>query len=1257
MLSVCFDYFNQNCIMKPSENVSAKNKKKELKQLLQLKTEEIKQYKREQEIGLALERVQEKALDMHKSSDISEATAVFFYELNRLGIEMERCGIVIFNDTPVMEVWSTPLTPKDNRINEVVTGKLDSRIHPMLQGVYGAWEKGKKFFSYTLKGDEVRKYYEKLKQVPEYQFPETEKYPDTQIDNCFYFNEGHLFVYTKSPLTDEVKKIFHRFTKLFSLAYTRYLDIKKAEEQAREAQIEAALERVRAKAMAMRSSKDISDATAIVFNELSKLGIEMDRCGIATYNDTPIMEVWSTPLSPEDKQVIDVVNGDLDYRFNSLLVEVREAWENKKDFFSRTYEGDEVKEYYTHLLEAPDYHFPLANDYPEKQVSNTYFFKQGFIFVWTQYELTDEVKELMKRFTKEFSRTYTRYLDLKKAEAQAREAQIEASLERVRAKAMAMRSSKDISGAVAVVFNELTRLGIELERCGIGIFNETPVMELWSTPLSQKNRQVVKVITGKINSNIHPMTQKSYRSWKDKKDFFSYELKGDEVKKYYELLEKEPGYNFPKVTNYSERQILNAFNFDEGGIFVYSRDKLPDETKQIIHRFSKAFSLTYKRYVDLINAEAQAREARIEASLERVRAKALAMHSSKDVSGATAIVFDELTRLGIDMERCGIVILDEIPVMEVWSTLLSPENKKVIDVINGKINSDIHVMLQEVYKAWIDKKEFFSYALVGDEVQKYYDKLEKESGYQFPKIDNYPDQQIANCFYFNEGYVFAYTLNNLLDNDKNVFQRFTNVFSLTYRRYQDLIIAEAQAREAIKQASLSRVRGEIASMRNAEDLKRITPVIWRELKELEVPFIRCGVFIIDEENKKTRAYLSTPSGKALVVLSLKFDENKLTKNTVDFWRKNKVYKEHWNKEDFINWLKSMMKTGQVKSAEEYQGSASAPESLHLHFIPFKQGMLYVGNASPLSQEELDLLGSLATSFSMAYARYEDFRNLESAKEQIEKTLDELKAAQSQLIHSEKMASLGELTAGIAHEIQNPLNFVNNFSELSNELLVELKEEMESGNNDEVKELVNDVIQNLKKINHHGKRAESIIKGMLLHSRGSSEQKEPTDINSLCDEYLRLSYHGFRAKDKSFNADFKFIPDESIPKLTIIPQDIGRVLLNLINNAFHMVDKKAKSGIEGFKPKVVLSTAIVSSTNGKNVVQITVQDNGEGIPEKIKDKIFQPFFTTKPTGEGTGLGLSISYDIITKGHDGELKFETEEGEGTEFIISLPFKSQS
>ena len=244
-----------------------------------------------------------------------------------------------------------------------------------------------------------------------------------------------------------------------------------------------------------------------------------------------------------------------------------------------------------------------------------------------------------------------------------------------------------------------------------------------------------------------------------------------------------------------------------------------------------------------------------------------------------------------------------------------------------------------------------------------------------------------------------------------------------------------------------------------------------------------------------------------------------------------------------------------------------------------------------------------------------------------------------------MASLGELTAGIAHEIQNPLNFMNNFSEVNKELLAEMTEEIDKGNFEEAKSLAKDVTGNEEKINHHGKRADAIVKGMLQHSRSSSSVKELTDINALADEYLRLSYHGLRAKDSAFNATMKTDFDETIGSINIIPQDIGRVLLNLYNNAFYAVNEKKKKLQENYEPTVSVSTKRVNSK-----IEVRVRDNGNGIPQKVLDKIFQPFFTTKPTGQGTGLGLSLSYDII-KAHGGEIKVETREGEGSVFITQL------
>lgn len=270
---------------------------------------------------------------------------------------------------------------------------------------------------------------------------------------------------------------------------------------------------------------------------------------------------------------------------------------------------------------------------------------------------------------------------------------------------------------------------------------------------------------------------------------------------------------------------------------------------------------------------------------------------------------------------------------------------------------------------------------------------------------------------------------------------------------------------------------------------------------------------------------------------------------------------------------------------------------------------------------------------------------------LEETVEELKQTQNQLIQQEKLASLGELTAGIAHEIQNPLNFVNNFSEVSIELIDELKEELSKLNlPEDSAEIIEDLTQNLQKISHHGKRASGIVKNMLEHSRASTGEKQSVDLNALAEEYLKLSYHGLRAKDKSFNSDFKMHFDEHLPQIEAIPQDLGRVLLNLFNNAFYAVQKKAQSENKpaDYKPVVTVSTQKL-----KDEIIITVTDNGLGIPDEIKSKIFQPFFTTKPTGQGTGLGLSLSYDIITKGHAGELEVESIEGEGSKFTITLPF----
>ncbi|HKK12599.1 MAG TPA: ATP-binding protein, partial [Flavobacteriaceae bacterium] len=706
-------------------------------------------------------------------------------------------------------------------------------------------------------------------------------------------------------------------------------------------------------------------------------------------------------------------------------------------------------------------------------------------------------------------------------------------------------------------------------------------------------------------------------------------------------------------TVYNKSEIYYGFLFSGGSINVIALEPLTKEELDVGSRFANVFGLLYRRFLDLQKAEAQAREAQIEASLERIRAQSMAMHNSNELLEVIDVIAQQLEHLEIRYNNISLGPKIQDGPLKFWVAGVKMDSTFVIDIPNID-----HPATNRVREAQNKGIFFFTDVLTKEENKIWFKHIIDHADAEiFPKEIQ---EKVLNSPGFARSTFLLNSINLYLGNyyaepyteeENAIIGRFAKVFEQAYTRFLDLQKAEAQAREAIKQASLDRVRGEIASMRTSEDLNRITPVIWHELQALEVPFIRCGVFIVEEEKEKVRLYLNTPDGNALGVLNLSFDENELTSNTVKHWKKKQVYKAHWTKEEFIEWTKSMMKLGQVKSAEKYQGSASAPEALNLHFVPFNQGMLYVGNVSLLTDDKIDLVKTLADAFSTAYARYEDFNKLETAKQQVENTLTDLKQTQQQLVQSEKMASLGELTAGIAHEIQNPLNFVNNFSEVSKELLEEMMEELKNGDTKEVEAIASDIIENLEKINHHGKRADGIVKGMLQHSRTSTGIKEPTDINVLADEYFRLAYHGLRAKDKSFNAVMKTDFDKSIDKIDVIAQDIGRVILNLITNAFYAVIEKkkqlkSKASEDSYEPTVLVSTKKMG-----NYVEVCVKDNGNGIPQKVVDKIFQPFFTTKPTGQGTGLGLSLSYDII-KAHGGEIKVDTKEGKGTTFIIKLP-----
>ena len=1219
---------------------------------------------REAQIETALERVRSASMAMHSSAQLREIVQVLYTQLQGLNLSFDVCDIQLrLDDSKDLHFWTGT---GDEIYKELIHWPYIDI--PIFDLVYKAWGSGKTIVQ-SYGPHETQKFLKgiiKTGVVPESRQKFLAGIKDMQIFGSFLHHAGvDIIRYKNDPFTQADKDVVSRFAKAFEQSYVRFLDLQKAEAQAREAQIEASLERIRSRSMAMHKSDELQEVISVIFKQVIFLGIKANVTFIAiNIENTKDFYLW---LATENNDYARRIK--LPYFKHPIHDDALKAVNQQVSLATHNYSREEKNRYYEHVLNHSDLKYMPeerkkfildAPGYSRSVAINKH--TSISIVKYATTEFSKEDNEILIRIAKVFEQAYTRFLDIQKAEEQAREAEIQLALERVRAKAMSMHNSEDVGDATTILFEELQKLGIETIRCGVGIFKDDQNMEIWSALAPEKGRMTM--VMGQLDLKIHPALFGAYNSWKAGESKYSYILKGEDLQSYYQAIYNQPEYRLPYQDISKRIQAFQCTWYPEGGLYAITEDPLTENSFEIFDRFGKVFQLTYRRYLDLKEAEAKAREAQIEAALERVRAKAMAMHNSKDLPATAGVVFDELGKLGITTMRSGISIQnrENRKILLYTATNLKDGNK--ISLVGSAI-LDNHPVLTEIYDRWIRGEDYFP-MLKGDLLKSYYEQIAPT--FKVPK-EQTEIEQYGYFISYSQGIFYGWAKQPYTDDQKKILKRFASVVNLTFKRYFDLQKAESQAREAIKQAALDRVRGEIASMRTSEDLNRITPVIWRELQALEVPFIRCGVFIVDDEQQKVQVYLTTPEGKPLAALNLSVRSNRLTKNTIEFWRKKQVYTEHWNKDDFINWTQSMMKMGQVRSAESYQGSVNAPESLNLHFVPFRQGMLYVGDVSPLPDEKIELVKTLAEVFSIAYARYEDFKQLEEAKNKIEITLNDLKAAQTQLVQAEKMASLGELTAGIAHEIQNPLNFVNNFSEVSTELLDELKEEIENGNLEEVMIIAEDVIQNLGKILHHGKRADGIVKSMLQHSRGSGGQKLPTDMNTLADEYLRLSYHGFRAKDKSFNADFKLEADESIPKIEVVPQEIGRVLLNLINNAFYAVDKRAKENEADYKPKVIVRTSSSPLEKGGNkarpdgpvgrgglngVVTITVSDNGPGISPEIKDKIFQPFFTTKPTGSGTGLGLSLSYDII-KAHGGEIKVESNEGKGTEFIIKIPVKS--
>jgi signal transduction histidine kinase len=820
----------------------------------------------------------------------------------------------------------------------------------------------------------------------------------------------------------------------------------------------------------------------------------------------------------------------------------------------------------------------------------------------------------------------------------------------------------------------MQKLGIESLIAGYVLVDKEGKNGLNYTPHpGTKKIMSVPVI---IPHNETSHMQQVVEHWKKGNPFFIVEMDEEETIEHQTFI-AERSTNFPLtaaqlIAISPSKLFLHNFYFKQGYVLIVGGAKLSEEQTDIMLRFAKVFQQTYTRFLDLQKAETQAREAQIENALEKVRSRSLAMQSPDELIEVVQLLREEMGALGVEeLETSSIYIHDdESGATQCWFTIKNSDNP-------GKAVTD--QMTLNLQDTWVGRKMLDFYRSTSNQTSilmqggqriewiRYCEEKTELFGTSNFYGETIPDRTY-HLYKFSNGYIGAAAPGEISTESWEVLKRATAVFSFAYTRFRDLQMAEASARVAVRQASLDRVRAEISSMRHADDLDRITPLFFHELTTLGIPFIRCGVFIIQEKQEIVEAYLSSPDGNSLGVLRLPYQASELTYQTVVAWRKGVIYRQHWNKEDFIQWINQLMEQDQIQDSSTYQGTAAPPESLDLHFVPFAQGMLYVGSENPLDEKELELVQALAKAFSIAYARYEDFVKLEQAKVEVESAMNELKATQSQLVQQEKLASLGQLTAGIAHEIKNPLNFVNNSSEVSIELVDEAIEERSKGpearNESLVDEILVDIKSNLKKVHEHGSRANGIVTSMLQHSRGGSGKFEPTDLNALVKEYVNLSFHGMRAGKNPIDVEIGFELDPEITDVPIIKEDFIRVVINLCNNAFDACAERSRSTMRGKKYEVqgtnyeveegnnvdYLPKLKVTTSLDKGQVRVAIQDNGPGIPDDIKDKILQPFFTTKKGTEGTGLGLSITHDII-KAHGGELEIETSINKGTTFIIKL------
>ncbi|GAB4372496.1 MAG: hypothetical protein Kow0042_15840 [Calditrichia bacterium] len=807
-----------------------------------------------------------------------------------------------------------------------------------------------------------------------------------EADALYYYlfsiGSGDIGISTFKPIDNSQIKILKRFRNVFGLAYKRYTDITLAAIQAREALIEAALERVRAKAMGMRKSEEVSAVSDILFSELNKLDLDIRGCSIVVINEQEDkMELWrarsNVAVKPFERTSLAKAMTILKKYTPDFFPKFLNAVGTRKGYLIDEFSGKRRLQLINAITEQYNYSksekSKLIKNTPETITTHYIFFKLGYLALLSEKKLTDDDLSIAGRFIEVFSFAYSRFLDIKKAEAQAREAQIEAALERVRSRSMAMHSSDELVEASDVMFAQMKKLGIETLRVGICTIDaQTGAAEVWSR--SEIKGKVQNKILGVVPFGVHPVFDGMVNAWREKKPYFASERAGEEVKEYYEKLAAYLSYPMPKEFN--EKECITTFFFTEGSLNVISLQPLNEDECHIMGRFARVFGQMFRRFLDLQKSEAQAREAQIEAALEKVRSRTMAMQRSDELAETAAVLFRQLTELGVTPERLTIgLIKDETKEIEVWST----------DQEGIKINHQFNVSLDEqtsgirIYEAWKEKKKSLIIDLSGQELNDWIHYVREVMGMTI-KEELVREHRIHSVAFFSQGIILTTTPEPLPEESIHLLERFADVFNLTYRRFLDLEKAEARAREAQIETALEKVRARALTMQKSDELMEVATVLRKEMAALGVEELETSsIYIVDKNNGTTDCWYA--------IKDIRGEDNKLVNDHMtirleDTWvgremqkfyaSKNKqtsIVMQGENRKEWINYCADHSEVLQGYYGDEI------PERTY-HLLKFSNG--YMGAASPgdISAESWDLLQRAASVFSLAFTRFLDLQHAE-----------------------------------------------------------------------------------------------------------------------------------------------------------------------------------------------------------------------------------------------------------------------------------------